>query len=125
MCRLYDCIKQRHEPEHSCRLQLFHLDRYRRYPTERKLSPLLRTSILFRPRKSPRTQSRLESREDVYWWRRRALPPGPQRLFHKAFIAIAVSQRHHFKQRVHKLQHQIQKAIYILFLIRSARNTVY
>jgi hypothetical protein len=22
------------------------------------------------------------------WWRRRALPPGPQRLFHTPFIAI-------------------------------------
>ena len=22
------------------------------------------------------------------WWRRRVLPPGPQRLFHKTFIAI-------------------------------------
>ena len=24
----------------------------------------------------------------ISWWRRRVPPPGPQRLFHKAFIAI-------------------------------------
>ena len=28
-------------------------------------------------------------REERNWWRRRALPPGPQRLFRKAFITIA------------------------------------
>jgi hypothetical protein len=28
------------------------------------------------------------ARQDRDWWRRRVLPPGPQRLFRKPFIAI-------------------------------------
>ncbi|SVB76909.1 uncharacterized protein METZ01_LOCUS229763, partial [marine metagenome] len=39
---------------------------------------LPRTSILFRPHRFLR----------INWWRRRALPPGPLRLFYKTFIAI-------------------------------------
>src|ERR1700722_8778442 len=47
-----------------------------------KTSPLLRASSLFRPHEpGPRT-----AWEE--WWRRRVPPPGPQRLFRKAFIAI-------------------------------------
>ena len=39
-----------------------------------------RTSILFRPLRSPLAR---------IWWRRRVLPPGPKRLLHMPFIAIA------------------------------------
>src|SRR3546814_6439139 len=40
---------------------------------------LPRTSILFRPQKTSTAIVRGEGR----WWRRRVLPPGPSRLFHR------------------------------------------
>ena len=50
-----------------------------------KTLSLLRTSILIRPHlKSPLLQKLLR-------WRRRVPPPGPFRLCHNAFIAIAVN----------------------------------
>ena len=53
-------------------------------PCRAKALPLPRASILFRPlRKSPCAEASGDE-----WWRRRVLPPGPQRLFHRAFIAI-------------------------------------
>jgi len=47
---------------------------------------LPRASILFRPRRQ--AGRRIARRPAGIWWRRRVLPPGPLRLFHKAFIAI-------------------------------------
>ena len=49
-------------------------------PCRAKTTPLPRTSSLVRPRNVGH-----RPRE---WWRRRVLPPGPQRLFRAAFIAI-------------------------------------
>ena len=55
-------------------------------PCRAKTMSLPRASILFRPRGRPVAVS--IGRPACIWWRRRVLPPGPLRLFHKAFIAI-------------------------------------
>ena len=47
-------------------------------PCRAKGGSLPRVSSLFRPHMAPKGR----------WWRRRALPPGPQRLFHEPFITI-------------------------------------
>ena len=67
-----------------------------------QLSSLLRVSILFRPHRNndgglnccvwlliKHGARKSFCRRPLFWWSRRALPPGPQRLFHDRFSVIA------------------------------------
>ena len=51
------------------------------------------TSILVRPRGTPRPGGFAPPGPGENWWRRRVLPPGPQQLLRTPFIAIVASRR--------------------------------
>ncbi len=60
-------------------------------PCRAQAMPLLRASILFRPHDTGLARKR---RPVNRWWRRRVPPPGPQRLFRKAFSTVVGQARH-------------------------------
>ena len=89
--RLPKLVKQRGRPCYRSHLEI---DPITAVSCRAKTLPLPRASILVRPHETP------PRRDGGDWWRRRALPPGPLRLFRTPFIAIVRCRTpHHMGRR--------------------------